>query len=267
MLCDSTLNISEKDSPQRRGERRDYAENESKFMTQPSNKSEIATAYNEWAETYDSDQNRTRDLAGEVLRQVDLNLVGRSVIEVGCGTGRNTEWLARSQAGSTNILALDFSEEMLTRARERVINPRVRFIQHDVLSRWPLENAAADVVIIMLVLEHVKDLEPVFAEAARTLIPGGELFICELHPTRQLMGKQAQFTNAKTGEHTRVPAFLHSVSDYLNAGMSSGFELANKGEWSDADAHAANPPRLLSLHLRLIESDRGENPAARRALK
>jgi malonyl-CoA O-methyltransferase len=236
-------------------------------MTQPSNKSEVATAYNEWAETYDSDQNPTRDLAGSVLRQLDLDLVGRSVIEVGCGTGRNTEWLARPAAGSTNIVAVDFSEEMLARARTRVNDRRVRFIQHDVRTSWPLPNATANVVIAMLILEHVEHLEPFFAEAARTLRDGGELFICELHPTRQLMGKQAQFTNAKTGEHTRVPAFLHSVSDYLNAGMSSGFELANKGEWSDADAHAANPPRLLSLHLRLIESDRGENPAARRALR
>src|SRR6266550_7860985 len=101
-------------------------------MTEPSNKSDIAAAYNDWAETYDRDQNRTRDLAGETLRQVELNLAGRRVIEVGCGTGRNTEWLARPEAGSGSILALDFSEEMLARARARVNNPKVRFVRHDV---------------------------------------------------------------------------------------------------------------------------------------
>jgi ubiquinone/menaquinone biosynthesis C-methylase UbiE len=221
-------------------------------MAHDRNQPEIAAAYNEWAETYDTDQNRTRDLAGTILRQVELNLAGRNVIEVGCGTGRNTEWLARPDAGSTNIVALDFSEEMLARARARVAARRVHFLQHDVRAKWPLPDASADVIIAMLILEHVEHLEPFFAEAARTLSANGELFICELHPTRQLMGKQAQFTSAKTGERTRVTAFLHNVSDYVNAGLSSGFELLNLGDWRDEDAPADNPPRLLSLHFRLV---------------
>ena len=222
-------------------------------MTQTSDKSEIAAAYNEWAETYDTVQNRTRDLAAEILRKVDLNLVGRKVIEVGCGTGRNTEWLARREAGSTNIVALDFSEEMLARARARVRDQRVRFLQHDARATWPLADASADVVIAMLILEHVEHLRPFFAEAARTLSAAGELFICELHPMRQRLGGQAQFTSTQTGERTLVPAFLHNVSDYVNAGSASGFEVVDLGEWRDED-EPANPPRLLSIHFRLRQS-------------
>ena len=59
-------------------------------MSLEPDQSEIAAAYNDWAETYDIYPNRTRDLAAEVLRQVDLNLEGRKIVEVGCGTGRNT---------------------------------------------------------------------------------------------------------------------------------------------------------------------------------
>lgn len=223
-------------------------------MAQPSNKPEVAVAYNEWAETYDSDHNRTRDLAAQALRQADLNFAGRNVIEVGCGTGRNTEWLARSAAGATDIVALDFSEKMLARAKDRVRDPRVRFIQHDIRATWPLADASADVVIVMLVLEHVELLPPIFAEAARTLRAGGKLFICELHPMRQLLGGQAQFTCTETGERYLVPAFLHNTSDYVNAGLSSGFELARLGEWRDADALPKDLPRLLSLHFRLRPS-------------
>lgn len=223
-------------------------------MTQNSDKSEIAAAYNEWAETYDTVQNRTRDLAAEVLRKADLNLAGRSVIEVGCGTGRNTEWLARPAAGATDIVALDFSEEMLRRASDGVRDPRVRFIHHDIRATWPLADASADVVIVMLVLEHVEHLPPIFAEAARTLKMGRELFICELHPMRQLMGKQAEFTSTQTGERQLVTAFLHNTSDYVNAGLSSGFELEKMGEWRDADALRKDLPRLLSLRFRLRPS-------------
>jgi ubiquinone/menaquinone biosynthesis C-methylase UbiE len=213
-------------------------------MTQSAEQSDVAAAYNEWAETYDLDQNRTRDLAAAALTQADLCLADRKVIEVGCGTGRNTAWLAERAA---EIVGLDFSDAMLARARARVNEPHVRFVQHDVRTAWPFADAAADVVIAMLVLEHVEHLEKVFAEAARVLNPGGQFFICELHPMRQLAGGQAQFTNAKSGERLRVTAFLHDVSDYVNAGVAQGFTLQHLGEWRDAEAAANSQPRLLSL--------------------
>ena len=231
-------------------------------MTEPLNKSEIATAYDDWAETYDTVPNRTRDLAGQILRQAGLNLGDRAVVEIGCGTGRNTAWLARAAAGSTDdagpasILALDFSVEMLARARARVTDGRVRFIQHDARNRWPLDDASADVVIAMLILEHVEHLQSFFAEAARTLSPKGDLFICELHPMRQHLGGQAQFINARTGEYTRVAAFLHDVSDYVNAGLAAGLSLRHLGEWRDED-ETDDPPRLLSLRFRQTQKETG----------
>jgi ubiquinone/menaquinone biosynthesis C-methylase UbiE len=216
-------------------------------VTSSSDQSEIAAAYNDWAETYDIYPNRTRDLAAEVLRQVDLNLQGRKIVEVGCGTGRNTTWLAERAA---EIVGLDFSEEMLARARSSVNDPRVRFIQHDARMTWPLTDASAEVVIAMLILEHVENLAPVFAEAERVLSSGGQFFLCELHPMRQLAGGQAQFSNTKTGERQLVSAFLHDVSDYVNTGLSSGFELTQMGEWRDAGAPVNDLPRLLSLTFR-----------------
>jgi len=223
-------------------------------MTQLSTKSEIAAAYNDWAETYDSVQNVTRDLATHALKQSKLKLAGSTIIEVGCGTGRNTAWLARPDAAAAAIVALDFSEEMLKRARTRVNDPRVRFVQQDLRDPWPVSNSTTDVVIVMLVLEHVEHLEPIFAEAARTLKAGGEVFICELHPTLQLMGKQARFTNARTGESTLVTAFLHRTEDYHNAAISSGFELMREVDWYPPDAQADTPPQVLALQFRLTSS-------------
>lgn len=209
-----------------------------------SSESEIAAAYNDWAATYDTDLNRTRDLAAEVLKQADISFSSCKIVEVGCGTGRNTEWLAERSA---EIVALDFSDEMLARARVRLNDPRVRFVQHDARATWPLADSSADVIIVMLVLEHIENLETFFAEAARVLTHGGKLFVCELHPMRQLTGGQAQFNNPKTGERQRVAAFLHDVSEYVNAGVSAGLELRHLGEWRDADAEPASMPRLLSL--------------------
>ena len=218
-------------------------------MSSSQDKPEIATSYDRWAATYDDDFNRTRELAAEVLRQRGLSLAGRDVLEIGCGTGRNTEWLDER---ASSVLALDFSEGMLGRARARVRSPRVRFVQHDIRASWPLAEASSDVVIAMLVLEHIEHVDAVFAEAARVLRAGGELFLCELHPVRQMRGGQANFVNPETGEPERVTAFLHDVSEYVNAGLGAGFELVHLGEWRDAEALRSDLPRLLSVQLRRV---------------
>src|SRR6185295_10999163 len=173
-----------------------------------------------------------------------LPVAGRDIVEIGCGTGRNTEWLATR---ARSITALDFSKEMLRRATTRVQDPKVRFIQDDVHNKWPLADDNANVIIAMLILEHVEHFQAVFSEAARVLRPNGELFICELHPMRQLMGGQAQFSNTQTGERERVAAFLHNVSDFVNSGLAAGFEVRRLDEWHDPGPDSNSIPRLLSL--------------------
>jgi ubiquinone/menaquinone biosynthesis C-methylase UbiE len=180
-----------------------------------------------------------------VLRQRRLDLAGRNVLEIGCGTGANTQWLL---AQSQSMLALDFSREMLQHAQARVRSSRVRFVQHDVRSAWPLADASIDVVVAMLVLEHVEHLPSIFTESARVLRVGGEMFLCEFHPMQQLQGRQAAFTHPRTGERQRVPAFLHDTSEYVNAGLRAGFKLVQMGEWRDPEAPRSAVPRLLSLH-------------------
>jgi hypothetical protein len=46
-----------------------------------------------------------------------------------------------------------------------------------------------------------------------------------------------------------VPAFIHDVSDYLDAAFDAGFELVQLAEWRDADTPKSTAPRLLSLHV------------------
>jgi ubiquinone/menaquinone biosynthesis C-methylase UbiE len=210
----------------------------------PTGSPDVARAYDRWADQYDDAPNATRDLDAVVVRRAELRLTGRDVLELGCGTGKNTAWLATQ---ARHVLAMDFSPGMLAAARRRVAAPNVRFVQHDVRAPWPAATGTLDVVVGNLVLEHVRDLAPICAEAARVLRPGGRLFLCELHPFRQLRGGQAHFTDAATGKTVHVPAFAHAVSEYVNAGLAAGFSLRELGEWLEADAPASAPPRLLSV--------------------
>ncbi len=205
---------------------------------------EVATAYDVWAEVYDTQVNVTRDLDARILREQDSSLFQGDVLEVGCGTGKNTEWIA-SRARS--LLALDASEMMLKRARERAGVERVRFVHHDLRKPWPARDSSHDTVTCNLVLEHIEDLSFVFSEARRVLRPGGSFFVCELHPFRQLQGRQAYFMNPETGTVQHIRSYLHDVSDYLSAALGSSFVLVRAQEWRDDGEPKTAVPRLLSM--------------------
>ena len=199
------------------------------------------TAYDRWAAQYDTDANDTRDLNAKVLRKQDFIESENDVLEVGCGTGLNTEWLA-AQAG--HVVATDVSGEMLARARERLENDSVTLQQLDVTEPWPFEARRFDAVVATLVLEHVEALGPVFREARRTLRDGGTFYLAELHPYRQFGGTQAHFEDEATGETVVIDAFTHPVSEFVNAGVEAGFAVQAMGEWrAEGDEH----PRLLTI--------------------
>ena len=212
-------------------------------MTERPEIDEVAAAYDSWAGVYDSTVNRTRDLDAVVLRRQSLALHGANVLEIGCGTGKNSVWLAESAA---SLIALDFSNGMLRKARERVATGRAHFVRHDVREPWPVEPTSIDVVVSNLVLEHVHELAPFFSEAARVLRSGGRLFTSELHPFRQLAGAQAQFVREGGQTSERVRAYLHDVSDYVNGGLAAGLTLVELGEWCDEGAQPTDVPRLLT---------------------
>lgn len=224
-------------------------------MSQLGRGEEIASAYDQWAQTYEAVENATRDMAANALRMHALNLHDRDVLEIGCGTGLNTRYLAQQ---SRSVLAVDFSGGMLEQARANVSATNVRFVQSDIQLEWPLANASVDLVVCMLVLEHIPELDHTFHEACRVLRRGGEFFLCELHPFRQLQGRQAQFKESNSGTVVLVPAYLHNISDYVNAGIQHGFEFTRLSEWRDDEQKSeVTPLRLLAIQLRVTGGRNG----------
>lgn len=201
----------------------------------------IPDAYDRWADQYDTDANDTRDLNAEVLRKQTFIETSDAVLELGCGTGLNTEWLA-AQAG--HGVATDVSEEMLGRARERLDSGSVTLQKLDVTESWPFGANCFDAVVATLVLEHVEVLGPVVREARRVVRDGGTFYLAELHPYRQFAGTQAHFEDEDTGGTVVIDAFTHPVSEFVNAGVEAGFAVREMGEWrAEGDTH----PRLLTI--------------------
>jgi malonyl-CoA O-methyltransferase len=200
----------------------------------------VRSAYDEWAPTYDSARNPTRDLNSAVLREQPFDPAGKSVLEIGCGTGLNTGWLAQAE----HVLAVDFSRGMLHRARIRVTNDNVRFVEGDITEPWRFVEGLFDLIVANLILEHIRDLGHIFAEAYKAAAPGGLFYIGELHPYKQMLGTQARYLREEKGEEVRVDAVRHTLSEFVNEALGAGFRLDHLGEHM---GEGDTIPRLLTL--------------------
>jgi ubiquinone/menaquinone biosynthesis C-methylase UbiE len=201
----------------------------------------VAEGYDRWAPTYDRVANATRDAAAAKVQEWSPHLIDKHVLELGCGTGGNTQHIARVAASTT---ALDFSIGMLSAAKNRPECRDVCFLRADVTTGIPIRDGAFDVVLESLVLEHVEHLRSLFREAYRVLRPGGLFLGSELHPFRQLAGKQARFVPPGSTEEVLIAAHTHTTSDFVNAAVGAGFHVVRL----DEDADLAGP-RLFSFWL------------------
>ena len=201
----------------------------------------VRDTYAAWASTYDADENPTRDLDQVATRASLAEVRCDTILELGCGTGKNTAFLA--QIGR-RVLALDFSDAMLARARSKIDAGNVSFAAADITRPWPCAARSVDLIVSNLVLEHIEDIGFVFAEAARCLAPDGSMFVCELHPAKQYQGTKARFQRGD--EPTPIVAFVHHISDFITAAEQYGLTLKRLREWWRGPDREG-PPQLISF--------------------
>ena len=200
--------------------------------------------YDQWSATYDTVENKTRDLEKRACEEIVGSLSFEGVLELGGGTGKNTSWLAER---AERVLSADFSPEMQAIARSKIQAANVEFRIADVRESWSFGSFGPDLITCSLILEHVEDLGFVFEQAAKTLTDGGRFYICELHPFKQYEGSKARFESEDGLQVTEC--FQHHVTDYTNAALANGFSVERVDEWFDDDDRRKTP-RLISFVFR-----------------
>jgi malonyl-CoA O-methyltransferase len=198
----------------------------------------IQEGYNLWADSYDVVTNPTRDLEQKVLQKMISTRSYDHIIELGCGTGKNSHSLSER---CNTLTSVDFSANMVEVAKQNMKLKNVSFLLADITKPWKFDNA--DLITCSLVLEHISVLPHIFSQAHHALTAHGELYICELHPYRQLQGKSAEFMIH--GELIKIPFFIHHLSEYFNTAIENGFICKNFNEWFDETNTVV--PRLCSF--------------------
>lgn len=133
----------------------------------------IQQAYNLWALQYDTNHNKTRDLEAQALRNSLRDIPFNHVLEIGCGTGKNTS----------------------------------------------------------------------------SLVPGGFVYIGELHPFKQYTGSKARF-DTDEGQQI-VLCFNHNISEFIQSAKQNGLNVLDVNEYFDNDDQTTIP-RILTIIFKKI---------------
>jgi SAM-dependent methyltransferase len=147
-------------------------------------------------------------------------LTNGTALDIGCGTGRNSVFLASL---GFRVVAFDFEESIITEFRRQLsasnLSSVLRAECHDVSQTWPVEDESVDVAIDTFCFKHQIPLEHRLtyrSELQRTLKPGG-YFLLTLAGDDD--GYYSRFLASETDEKVivdpanEIPSMLYSYED------------------------------------------------------
>lgn len=116
------------------------------------------------------------------------DIAGKAVLDVGCGSG----WYVSALLELGGIVtAVDLDADFVALTRERV-GESASVFQADVSEPLAFaEDGSFGCIVAPLVLHYIENWEPVLAEFARVLEPGGHLVFSTHHPTMDWKDSQS----------------------------------------------------------------------------
>lgn len=192
----------------------------------------------EWHEALDHDVFWGPSMPSEQKLRVLGDLVGKDVLELGCGGGQAGVFLA---AHGARVTALDVSERQLEHGRDlaRRRGVDVRFLHGSADDLSALPDAAFDVAFSSFAMGFVEDLDKAFREAFRVLRPGGLFAFSWSSPVHMSTSLAQDGTvyfdrsyfdaspHTDTDEHGTVISFHRTYGDWHGALVRAGFVVTD----------------------------------------
>jgi len=166
------------------------------------------------------------------------SLKDKSVLDLGCSSGFYTEYALKNGA---NVTAVDVSKKLIDRLVSRIKSPRLKLFCADIAQPMPfLESASFDCVICSLVIDYIKDWEPLFRELYRVMKKGGRLVISTHHPFaiylhfRKYSYFEFKFVEDTwglgTGRPFKTRFYIRPLTDTLRPIIQSQFKIVSIDE-------------------------------------
>ena len=110
-----------------------------------------------------------------LLRRFGVQITGRDVLEVGCGSGYGAQLLFTLKPRS--YIGFDLMPEQVALAQKRL--PKVKFFVQDATDMKDIPTASQDAVVVFGVLHHIPEWKTVIREISRVLRSSGEVYLEE----------------------------------------------------------------------------------------
>jgi S-adenosylmethionine-diacylgycerolhomoserine-N-methlytransferase len=162
---------------------------------------------------------------------------GGSVLEIGCGTGRNLIQLARTYPDAA-VYGVDISDEMLVSAATAVerhgLRQRVKLAQGDAtrFDGRAFNKPSYDRVMFSYTLSMIQDWQQALERAADVLAPAGELHVVDFGPCSRLPGMTKTLLHAwlrRFHVAPRLSLFAYATQLAQSRGMTSKATLSHRG--------------------------------------
>lgn len=175
----------------------------------------VRDGYRLWAASYDA-ENAVSDLENALVAGMTPPLAGLRLLDAGCGTGRRLR-----ACGAAMATGVDLSPEMIAAGRD-ALDPRVRLMVGDVRA-LPLPDAGFDLVWCRLVIGHLADSAPAYAELGRVTAAGGRVIVTDFHPAAHAAGHRRTFRHGDAVHE--VEHYLHTLATHREGAREAGLRL------------------------------------------
>jgi SAM-dependent methyltransferase len=193
-----------------------------------------------------------------VVRSMLPDLVGKRVVDLGCGFGWASRWMR--QQGAASVLGLDLSRTMIERARADTVDGAIAYRIAD-LDTLVLPEASFDLAYSALTFHYVQDFARLVRVIHAALAPGGHLVFTIEHPIYMAAahprwiddeGRKTWPVNsyAEEGER-RTDWFAKGVLKYhrtlattLNTLIAAGFLIRGVEEFAPSPRQVRDKPQL-----------------------
>jgi len=204
-----------------------------------------------------------KDLNEDKLQRELIELVGIhnpegwEILDVGCGSGIQTNFLAKRFPEIKQLVGVDSSKELIRIANDTSKDKRCSYTVGD-MHALPLEDGQFNFIFSRYAVHYSNAMDKVMSELHRVCKPDGQIFVQVVHPIYELFKKpsknyeipeEADFVAQTT--KVKIRHLTHTIPEYINGAIEAGLRLVNIeemfSEQSNIDGYRV--PTVLILRM------------------